>query len=70
MGASCEEEPPISVSGAVALNEKTISLVFGAISMVNSSKKTKKKARAFLFLRRNLKKLFNSGHKVQWRRRV
>ena len=47
--ASCKEEPPIWVSGVVALNEEATGLIFEAISMVNSSKKMKKKAQTFLF---------------------
>ena len=31
MGASCEEEPPISISGATTLEEEANSLVLGAI---------------------------------------
>ena len=42
MGASCVEEPPIWISGVIALEDKEAGLVFGAISTEKLVLKTKK----------------------------
>jgi len=42
MGASCVEEPPIWISGAIVLEDEVAGLVFGAISTEKSVLKTMK----------------------------
>ena len=39
IGASCEEEPPMAVGAAAALEEEAIIFAFGAITTVKSLKK-------------------------------
>ena len=49
MGASCVEEPPIWISGAIALEDKEAVLVFGAILTMKSVLKMMKMEKALSF---------------------
>ena len=47
IGASCIEEPPIWISGVIALEDEEAGLVFSAISTVKSVLKTIKLEKSF-----------------------
>ena len=49
MGASCMEEPPIWISGVIALEDEAACFVFGVMATVKSVSQMKKNEKALSF---------------------